>query len=77
MRAALVAAAAALLATPVAILATVLLLPMWSWMETQWGVEAVGHASLSAWCFVATGLVVVPSAALLAWRVSRRRDAVG
>jgi hypothetical protein len=51
---------------------TFLLLPVWTWMEAHWGVEAVGHASLSEWGFVATWLVIALPAAGLAHRAFRR-----
>ena len=65
MRAWIAAIVTLVLATPLAIVLTFLLLPLWSWMEAHWGVEAVGHASLSGWCFVATWIAVaLPGAAL-------------
>ena len=76
LRAAAAAALAAVLMLPVAIVATFLLLPMWSWMDAHWGVEAVGHASLAEWCFVATWLAMGLPVAVLAYRSVRRRRAM-
>jgi hypothetical protein len=70
-RALAAAGIATLLALPFALAATFLLLPMWSWMDVHWGVEAVGHASLSGWCFVATWIALGVPAALLAHRAIR------
>lgn len=75
VRAAAAAALAAILMLPVAIVATFLLLPMWSWMDAHWGVEAVGHASLSEWCFVVTWIAMGLPVAVLAYRAVRRRRA--
>lgn len=76
MRRVLAVVAALLLATPLAIIATFLLLPFWRWLETVTRLQAVGHASLAEWCFVVTWAVLAPPVALLAWRASRARPAV-
>ncbi|WP_133479807.1 hypothetical protein [Cognatilysobacter segetis] len=75
MRGLAAAVIALALALPVAIVLTFLLLPFWRWLEDGWGIEAVGHASLSEWCFVATWLVLGTPLALLAHRAFRRRGA--
>jgi hypothetical protein len=75
-RALVAACIVAVLAMPIAIVMTFLLLPMWAWMEAHWGVEAVGHASLSEWCFVATWIVIGLPVALLAHRAFRPRARV-
>ena len=36
---------------PVAILMTLLLLPLWSWIEATYAIESVGHSGPAAWCF--------------------------
>ena len=41
---------------PVTILMTLLLLPLWSWIEAAYAIEAVGHSGPAEWCF---GLVYV------------------
>jgi hypothetical protein len=46
-------------------------------MDTHRGIEAVGHASLSEGCFVATWLVIALPAAGLAHRAFRRHARVG
>jgi hypothetical protein len=71
MRAWIAAIVTLVLATPLAIVLTFLLLPAWSWIEAHWGVEAVGHASLSGWCFVATWIAVAWPAAALAYFLFR------
>ena len=75
MRGLVAALVAMALALPVAIVLTFLLLPFWRWLEDTSGLEAVGHASLSEWCFVATWLVLGVPLALLAYRAFRRRVA--
>ena len=71
MRAAIAAVVAVVLAAPASIIATFLLLPLWSFMEDRWGLEAVGHASISEWCFVATWIALALPAAVLAYLAFR------
>ena len=62
-----------LLAVPVRLFATVLLLPLWRWIEAHVHVEAVGHSGPADWCFVAT-YVVLTAAAGLVWFYRTRRN---
>ena len=43
--------AAVALCLPTAALLTLALLPLWSWIEREYGVEAVGHSGPSDWCY--------------------------
>jgi hypothetical protein len=61
-----------LLALPASLFATVLLLPLWRWIEANVHVEAVGHSGPADWCFVAT-YVVLTAAGGLVWFYRRRR----
>jgi hypothetical protein len=76
VRALAAATIALVLVLPFAIVATFLLLPLWTRIEARWGIEAVGHASLSEWCFVATWMVIGLPSAGLALRAFARRAAV-
>jgi hypothetical protein len=62
-----------LLALPVSLFATVLLLPLWRWIEANVHVEAVGHSGPADWCFVAT-YVVLTAAGGLVWFYRTRRN---
>ncbi len=46
--------AAWVLSVPVAYIATVLLFPFWSWLESSLGIESVGHSGPDDWCFEVT-----------------------
>lgn len=62
---------AVVLAAPLSIAATLLLIPFWSFLEAATGVEAVGHSGPAEWCYVAVyGAVLCAGAA---WIVLRRR----
>lgn len=62
-----------LLAVPVSVFVTLLLLPLWRLMEAGLEVEAVGHSGPAGWCFIVS-YVVVAAAGGLTWRHRRRRD---
>jgi hypothetical protein len=36
---------------PIAFIATILLSPLWSWIEATYGIESSGHSGPSDWCF--------------------------
>lgn len=36
---------------PLAAMTTLALLPVWSWLETTTGIEAVGHSGPADWCY--------------------------
>ena len=48
---ALVAAGLAAVCLPVAFVLTLLLLPLWSWIEGAYGLESVGHSGPADWCY--------------------------
>ncbi len=67
----LIASSLLLLWLPVAFLLTLVLLPLWSWVEATTGIESVGHSGPATWCFLAVyGLSV--SGSLAAWLLVRR-----
>jgi hypothetical protein len=75
----LIASSILLLCLPVAVLLTLILLPIWSRVGAALGIAVVGPAGPAAWCFVlvyvvlaAIGTVIM----LLRWRrVARRGSA--
>ena len=36
---------------PFAFIGTILLSPLWSWIEKTYGIESIGHSGPSDWCF--------------------------
>ena len=36
---------------PAAFIVTILLSPLWSWIEATYGIESIGHSGPSDWCF--------------------------
>jgi hypothetical protein len=47
-----------LLLIPASVVITFLLMPFWSWLEKNTGIEAVGHSGPSEWCFVAVFAII-------------------
>jgi hypothetical protein len=67
-------AAAAVLALPLSAGITLLLLPLWSWLEATTGFESVGRSGPADWCFeLVYGLLLGGGLAVLLWRSARRR----
>lgn len=62
----------AVAALPVALAVTLMLYPVWSWLERTTGIESVGHSGPASWCYLA---VWVPMAAALLlpplWRLAK------
>ena len=56
---------------PLSIFATFALSPLWNWVETRFGIEAVGHAMYAGWCFLATYAVIAVLALALFARPTR------
>ena len=45
---------------PAAFIITILLSPLWSWIEATYGIESIGHSGPSDWCFyLVYGVVTV------------------
>ena len=43
---------------PIAFIVTILLSPLWSWIEATYGIESIGHSGPSDWCFYAVYAVL-------------------
>jgi hypothetical protein len=44
---------------PAAFIVTLLLLPLWSWIEATYGIESVGHSGPADWCFEVVYVLLV------------------
>jgi len=49
----------ALIAIPVALIATILLVPFWSWLEAASGFESLGHSGPEEWCYFIMYIFVI------------------
>lgn len=63
-----------LIIAPLSVLITIVLVPLWRWLEAATGIETIGHSGPAAWCYV---LVFVAQSALAGGVVMReaRREA--
>jgi hypothetical protein len=56
--------------------ATLMLLPLWRWLESAHGVEAIGHSGPADWCYTATTVAVfIPISAIAIHIAFRSRAA--
>ena len=54
-----------LIAAPLSVVMTILLLPLWRWLEASTGIESVGHSGPAEWCYATVFLVLVMGASLI------------
>ena len=52
---------------------TILLVPLWRWIEADYGIEAIGHSGPAEWCFFLVYAVVVALALGCIWALRRKR----
>ena len=70
----LIGAGLLIAALPVAAILTIFFLPLWSWIEARFAIEAVGHSGPADWCYLLTYAVLVSALgafALFRWRARR------
>lgn len=48
-----------LLCIPVSIFLTLLLIPLWSWIEKKFNIESIGHPGPDEWCYRTVYIVLV------------------
>ena len=51
--------------------ATILLVPLWRWVEADFGIEAIGHSGPAEWCYWLVFAVLLAPALYLLWRACR------
>jgi hypothetical protein len=74
VRTSMVALALLILCIPLAAVVTIVLLPVWSWLEARFAIESVGHSGPADWCYgvVYAGCVMVIASGVL-WGRRRAR----
>jgi hypothetical protein len=63
---------ALLLSLVVGAVLTVLLVPLWSWLDAGTGIESIGHSGPASWCYAATSGALFGGWMML--RIWRRRS---
>ena len=75
IREVLISSSLLVLCLPVAILLTLLLLPLWSWLQLKTAIPAVGPSGPAPWCFILVYALTAGACfavMLLRWRSGRR-----
>ena len=58
---------------PASFILTILLLPLWSWIEATYKIESVGHSGPADWCYWAVyTLLVAVSLSAYAFKATRK-----
>jgi hypothetical protein len=65
-----------LVAMPITVLATMLSMPFWSWLEATFAIEAVGHSGPAGWCYLFIYVIIVSLAGVI-WSAIRRQRQQG
>jgi hypothetical protein len=47
---------------------TILLVPLWRWIEADFGIEAIGHSGPAEWCFYLVFAILLAPALYVFWR---------
>jgi hypothetical protein len=56
---ALVVVTLLLVGVPATFIITFLLVPLWRWIESTYGIEAIGHSGPADWCFEVVYVLLV------------------
>jgi hypothetical protein len=64
-----------LMTVPAAILTTILATPFFSWIETRFGIEAVGHSGPAEWCYASVYVTLLAAFTLGSQRLVTRLEA--
>lgn len=66
---------ALLLCLPAGFVVTMLLIPLWRWIEATFGIESIGHSGPAGWCFwTVYAVLAATSVTVLGARHLRRLD---
>jgi hypothetical protein len=71
VRGALAALVVAVALMPVTLVITIVLDPLWRWIEATTGVESIGHSGPAGWCFWLVYALLLADAALVALGLRR------
>ena len=55
----------------VAFWATVFLVPLWRWIERDYGIEIMGHSGPAEWCFYLVFAILMVPTIYIIWRIWR------
>ncbi len=61
-----------LISVPIAFFAVVNLVPVWSWIESTFEIESIGHSGPATWCYLTTYIFILACATFV-WLAVRHR----
>lgn len=64
-----------LMTVPAAIVTTILAIPFFSWIESRFGIEAVGHSGPAEWCYLSVYVTLLAAFTLGSQRLVTRLEA--
>jgi len=62
-----------IVAVPLSIIAAILLVPFWSWLEASTGIESLGHSGPAEWCYAVIFFLLAAAAVTVRMRMQLRR----
>ena len=63
-----------LISAPIAIAVTIALVPLWSWIESMFEIESIGHSGPAEWCYLASYVTILTCASMVWWAIRPRAD---
>jgi hypothetical protein len=66
--------AIAAVSLPLSIASTLMLIPLWRWIEATYGIESIGHSGPADWCFELNLSVWFIAGLFILWTIDRRRS---
>ena len=70
----LVVGMTAFVIAPLSVLVTILLSPLWRWVESEFGVESIGHSGPAGWCYLLVFLAQSALGAGIVVHEARKQD---
>ena len=69
-----IAFAICLVSAPIAIVVTIALLPFWSWFESTFDIESIGHSGPAECCYLVCYIMILTCASFTWWALRRKAD---
>ena len=69
-----IAFAVCLISAPIAIVITIALLPLWSWVESISEIESIGHSGPAEWCYLVCYIILLACVYLISLAIQSRAE---
>ena len=74
LRTVIVAVSLVLVAVPVSVVVTLMLIPFWRWLEARTALESIGHSGPAEWCYLGVFVLIAGSFLLVLCILYGRRQ---